>query len=109
MTLERLTEILEAGVGIPVVYAKSKVELKAPYIVLVGGHENHKHADNKIIDITEDVDIELYTSDKNLELENKIKMTLIKNNILYEKDQDVIEKDWIKTNFEVKIKEKING
>ncbi len=105
MTLIELTEILEAGTGVPVVYAKSKVELTAPYIVLLAGNEEHKYADNKIIRITEDVDIELYTSDKNLELENKIKMTLIKNNILYEKDQDEIEKDWIKTNFAITIKE----
>ncbi len=103
MKLIELKNGLEKAVKLPVIYAKFKTDKKTPYIVIIGGGETHIYADDTLYDDIEDIDIELYTSEKSLELEIKIKEFLLKNELNYEKITDVIEKDFIKTTFEIEI------
>ncbi len=103
MTLEELKTGLQNSIGIPITYAAFQIHEELPYMVLISRGEKTIFAwDNPYITV-ENVDIELYTENKDIILEKKIKDYLLENKILYDKNADEIDKNFLKTTFEIEI------
>lgn len=92
MTLEKLYSILKAT-GYPVAYSHFEVKTKLPFITyLVDGSSNF-FADNKVYKKIKNIKIELYTAEKNLEIEENLERLLDENEIAYETDGTWIESE----------------
>ena len=89
MTLEELNNILK-GTGYPVAYSHFKQRQTLPFITYLVEGTNNFFADDKVLLKVEQINIELYTSKKDLEAENKLENLLDKNNICYEVFEDFI-------------------
>lgn len=92
MTLEKLYSILKAT-GYSVAYSHFEVKTKLPFITyLVDGSSNF-FADNKVYKKIKNIKIELYTAEKNLEIEENLERLLDENEIAYETDETWIESE----------------
>lgn len=89
MTLEELNNILKET-GYPVAYSHFKQRKTLPFITYLVEGTNNFFADDKVLLKVEQINIELYTSKKDLEAENKLENLLDKNNICYEVFEDFI-------------------
>ncbi|MCK0471394.1 hypothetical protein [Halalkalibacter sp. APA_J-10(15)] len=95
MTLQELNTLLEAT-GLPVAYSHFKATDNnpvpdPPFITyLVSGSDNLM-ADNKVYKKISNVEVELYTKKKNLEVEQKLEDLFDENGIPYETYETWIE------------------
>lgn len=104
MKLLELKNSLEDAIRIPVVYGGFRISQEPPYIVLIDQGENTFFSDDLNYFNTLNVDIELYTTKKEIKLENKLKSYLRQKDITYEKKPDLIIKDgFMNTTFEIEI------
>ena len=83
MKLEELNSILNK-LEIPVAYSHFKEAQEAPYVCYVVDDDNNIGADNKVYKKIDNINIELYTEKKDVELEGKLEKILDDNNIFYE-------------------------
>lgn len=94
MTKEQVEEILEE-VGIPYAYHHFEVEeaVAPPFICwLVPGTDNFA-ADGKVYFKADEVHIELYTDQKDFELEKRLEDILENQGIFWEKSEEYIEEE----------------
>ena len=97
MNLEQLKTILEAT-GYPVAYFHFKETgneplPKPPFIVYFTAFSSNFMADNKVHIPIENVQIELYTSKKDLDAEAKVNAVLNENEIPFETSESFIESE----------------
>ena len=94
MTKEQVEEILEE-VGIPYAYHHFEVEeeVAPPFICWVIPGTDNFAADGKVYFKTDEVNIELYTDQKDFELEQRLEDVLEKWEIFWEKSEEYIEEE----------------
>ena len=87
-------EVLLESVGIPVEEVTHKKGTKLPYIVY-NESDNNRGSDDKNLLVERSIRLELYTSKKDREIENKIESILDNKGIEFQKgDTTVIDKDY---------------
>ena len=92
MTLQELNAILKVT-GYPVAYSHFDSPVKPPFITyLVIGSQNLM-ADNKVYKKINNVNVELYTSKKDLEAEKVLEDILDENEIAYETTEQWIDSE----------------
>ena len=99
MTLQELNTILKAT-GYPVAYSHFEGTTNnplptPPYITYLSAYSSNFKADNKVYKKIDNIQIELYTTKKDLEAEKKINDLLDKNEIAYETTEEWIESEKI--------------
>lgn len=94
MTLSQLAQKLLA-LGYPVAYSHFKSLQTPPFICYLVVDGDTFSADNKPIHETIYTDIELYTSNKDLVAENKIKQLLTDNELSWSYDEEFIESEGV--------------
>lgn len=108
MSLEKLYQLLKAT-GLPVAYSHFKASETnpapaPPFITYVETETNNFIADNKTYYEIKSVDIELYTSKKDLETEALIKKMLDAANIPFQKNEIYVESQEVfKITYEVEL------
>ena len=75
MTVKEFKEMLELT-GYPVAYSHFNSKVKAPFITFSFEGSSNFHADNIVYHKVGNLVIELYTTEKNLEAENKLETLL---------------------------------
>lgn len=103
MKLTELTKILKAT-GFPVAYSHFKTHQEPPFVVYVTSHSSNFIADGKVYKKITNVQIELYTSKKDLDAEAKVEQVLDDNNITYQSTETFIEtENLFQIVYEIKI------
>ncbi|MBS6486367.1 hypothetical protein [Veillonella sp.] len=97
MTLNNIYTILKAT-GYPVAYSHFTATTNnpiptPPYICYLSAYSSSFNADNKVYKEIDNLQIELYTTKKDLEAEKKIKDLLDENEIPYESTEAWIESE----------------
>lgn len=97
MRLSKLVEILES-IQIPVAYRAFEISEEnpapdLPFICYMFPNSNPEFADNANAAKIEELDIELYTINKDPELENSIEQTLIANELPFRREENWIESE----------------
>ena len=97
MTLQELNKILKAT-GYPVAYSHfietpNNPLPNPPYICYLSAYSSNFKADNKTYKEIDNLQIELYTTKKDLAAEKKIKDVLDENEIAYESSETWIESE----------------
>lgn len=92
MTLEYLYNILNKT-SLPVAYHHFEEDTKPPYIVYLVDNNDNFMADNKVYKKIININIELYTNKKDIELENKLEDILDENNICYTSNETYIDSE----------------
>lgn len=97
MTLQEINMILKAT-GYPVAYSHFTATTNnpiptPPYICYLSAYSSNFNADNKVYKEIDNLQIELYTTKKDLEAEKKIKDLLDENEIPYESTEAWIESE----------------
>lgn len=97
MTLAELVQILKAT-NYPVVYSHFTVTENnpmpdPPYIAYIFTYSSNIYADNKVYKKVNNVQIELYTTKKDLEAEARLEEILDANEIAYETSETFIESE----------------
>lgn len=93
MTLSDINTMLEE-LNIPVAYNHFKKSTTPPYVVYYVDSSTNTMADNKVYAENVTINIELYTTTKDLALEQKLKDILNQNDIPYEQiSETYIESD----------------
>ena len=97
MTLPELRALLEKT-GFPVTYSHFKEDPEnpipsPPYIVYLVTHSSNLHADNKVYQKINNVQIELYTREKDLDAESILENILDENEVPYDWDEIFIESE----------------
>lgn len=104
MKIKELSDLLKT-LDIPLIYGayEEKDHMpKVPYIAIIEKRPSRELADNKVFHYKNHWDLELYTSKKDFELENKIISLLDKNKIIWSKSEDLqIDKDFQEVIFEI--------
>lgn len=90
MNFEKLYNTL-LQLGIPVTYSHFKKPAPLPYIIYLGNGSRHFGADNKVYYGIEQVAIELYTENKDTQLECTLQKLLDNNEWFYEKYETYID------------------
>lgn len=85
----KIKTLLEKA-GIKVAYGKFKEKTDLPYAIIIGDGQDKVLADNKIYLKKNAYRVELYSLQKEFELEDKIENIFIQNGIIYDKSADVI-------------------
>lgn len=88
MTLEELANGLES-LGYPVVYSHFNSKQTPPFICYIEDSPDILFADNKSIEISQNINIELYTAKKDLEVESKIMEFLNNNDLPFEVSEQI--------------------
>lgn len=88
MTLADLAKLL-VSLGYPVAYDHFTSTQTPPFIVYLNPSDNTFGADNKVTYKTKDINIEVYTSKKDLALETKIEKLFDDNEIYYDDPDEV--------------------
>lgn len=105
MTIEKINEMVEE-IGLPFNYYQfpEGTEQAPPFIIWFLGPDDDFKADNKNFCNIEQLNIELYTSTKNFELESQVEAVLEKYEITYHKESERIdsEKVW-QTSWEMEV------
>lgn len=94
MTYEQIADML-SGIGLPFAYhhfAEGE-ESDPPFIVYLAPGSNNFAADGKVYHKIKQLDIELYTDKKDLQLEEKLEAILDAAEIFYEKTEAYIESE----------------
>jgi hypothetical protein len=94
MTLTELKIVLEAT-GYPVAYSHFNRPQSAPFICYLVSNSSNFFADSKVYQKINNIQIELYTSKKDLEAEGKLEKILDDNEIPYETSETYIESEKI--------------
>ncbi|MBT2736164.1 hypothetical protein [Bacillus sp. ISL-7] len=94
MTLIELKAILEAS-GYPVAYSHFNESITPPYICYLITYSSNLMADDKVYKKIDNVQIELYTSKKDLVAENNLETLLDENEIPYESIETFIQAEQI--------------
>lgn len=92
MILEELKKILDAT-GFPVAYSHFSKKQKTPYICYLVAYSSNFFADNQVYKNISNIQIELYTSKKDLVIENNLELILNNNAIPYESTENFIESE----------------
>lgn len=92
MELKELVKILEK-LEIPIAYNHFSTVQKPPYLVYRVTSSNNFIADNKVYKKIRKVDLELYTENKNEELEQKLETILCENEMAFECFETYIESE----------------
>ena len=97
MTLSKLVQILKTA-GFPIVYSHFTVTENnpipaPPYIAYLFTYSSNMYADNKVYQKVNNIQIELYTSKKDLEAEARLEAILDENEIIYESSETFIESE----------------
>lgn len=92
MTLIELKQILDTT-GYPVAYSHFNEPKKTPFITYLFTYSSNFHADNKVHKQIENVDIELYTSKKDLHAEETLERLLNQNELPYNKVETFIDSE----------------
>lgn len=101
MTLTELASLLST-LNIPVAYSHFKTAQTPPFIAYIDTGSDNFGADNKVYAEITNVDIELYTTTVNRNLENQIKQLLSDNDLYYNYSRTYIETEKIyKITYEV--------
>ena len=87
-----INTILEE-VGIPVAYGVFREKTPLPYIVWLGGGQEHFSADNTYYTREDNYQIELYFKLKDPVIEAQLEQILLDNGLHYEKSEDVYTDD----------------
>lgn len=90
MTLIKLNKLLKS-LGIPVAYSHFNTPVKLPFITYSEAGSSNFIADNKVFKKVIDVDIELYTNKKDLEIELLLEQLLSDNEIPYDTVENYID------------------
>ncbi|MDA1690235.1 MULTISPECIES: hypothetical protein [Bacillus] len=88
MTIIELMKILEAT-GYPVAYSHFAKSVNPPFICFLVDGSPNMAADNKIYQKINDINIELYTTKKDLKAEEALENILDKHEIPYSSGSDV--------------------
>lgn len=88
MTLQAFAKLLQA-LNLPISYYQFKSAQAVPFGVYYTPSDNVLRADNKVLYKTHNVNFEVYTKSKELELENKIEQLFDDNEIYYADPYDV--------------------
>lgn len=103
MSLEELYLILK-GTELPVAYSHFNEITSPPYITYLSVSSSNFYADNKVYAKIYNIQIELYTKHKDLEVERKLEDILDKNEIAYETIEEWIESEKLfQKIYEIKI------
>lgn len=103
MTLIELKQLLDAT-GYPVAYSHFNKSMETPFITYLVTYSPHFHADNKTYHKIDSVDIELYTSIKNLKAEETLENLLDENDLPYEAYEEYVESEEVfKKTYEVRL------
>jgi hypothetical protein len=89
MRLGELNDILKTT-GVPVAYSHFGKPQKPPFITYVVAYSSNFGADDRVYQEIENVQIELYTSKKDLEAESRVKAVLDANGFYYETTETYI-------------------
>lgn len=92
MELKELVKTLEK-LEIPIAYNHFSTVQKPPYLVYKVTSTNNFIADNKVYKKIRKVDLELYTENKNEELEQKLETILCENEMAFEMFETYIESE----------------
>lgn len=88
MTLNQLKNILKK-LKLPVAYSYFKRRVSPPYIVFSVAQTKNYFADNIVVKKMQSVNIELYTEEKNVELEENLEKILNDNELPYEIEGEI--------------------
>lgn len=88
MLASDLIEILKKA-GTPVAYSHFKEKVNLPYITCIAVGRNTFGADNIAYASSDRYQIELYTAQKDFDLEERLETILDENEIYYEKSGDI--------------------
>lgn len=92
MTLQELKIILEQT-GFPVAYSHFNEPQTPPFIAYIVDDSSNVFADDNVLHEIENVQIELYTTKKDLTIEKKVKDVLKQNNLPYETSETFIQSE----------------
>lgn len=92
MTLSELNAILKQT-GYPVAYSHFNSKITIPFITYLVSYSSNFTADDKVYKRIDNVNIELYTNEKDLEAERKLEELLDENEITYETTEEWVEKE----------------
>ena len=92
MTLQELNNILKST-GYEVAYSHFNTPIKPHFITYLISNSENFIADNKVYKKIDNIKIELYTSIKDLQAEEKLEKLLDENDIAYETDETWIESE----------------
>ena len=100
MTRNEITTMVES-VGVPSTYYlfEDKTEQSAPYLCYYTEESAHFVADGVVYIKIETLVLELYTKEKNFELEALVEAALTANDLAYQRDETYIESEelWVTT------------
>ena len=103
MTLAELKKILDDA-GYPVAYSHFTTAPAPPYICYLTPYTSNFKADNKVYKRIDNVQIELYTSRKDLAAESKLEAVLDENDLSYDAIETYIESEKLYQRiYEIKI------
>lgn len=88
MTLTELVQKL-VSLGYPVAYDHFVSAQTPPFIVYLNPSDNIMGADNKVLHKTKNINVEVYTTQKDLALEAKIEKLFDDNEIYYDDPDEV--------------------
>lgn len=90
--LSKIYEILKK-LNIQISYGYFNEKVKPPFICYISEGYTNFGADNKVYLKSENIRIELYSQNKNIDLEKKLENLLDENEIYYEKSEDIFIKE----------------
>lgn len=103
MTLVELKKLLNAT-GFPVAYSHFNEPKEPPFIAYLVTYSPNFHADNKTYHKIDSVDIELYTSIKDLQAERVLETLLDESELPYDPYEEYIESEKVfKKTYEVRL------
>lgn len=92
MTKERIEEMLaETGISFAYHHFTEENAVDPPFIVYLNDESSNFYADGIVYVVIGNVNIELYTDEKDYELEEKIENIFAKYNVAWEKEEIYIE------------------
>lgn len=94
MTIPELKKMLEKS-GLPVAYRQFEQDedIGPPFIIIIRKKEENVFADDKVYQKIQNCFVELYTDNKDIELENIIEQLFDDNEIIYEAEETYIESE----------------
>ncbi len=92
MTLAELYQILKTT-GYPVTYSHFNESPAVPYITYLVAYSSNTFADNKVLQKVDNVQIELYTSKKDLTAEGRLETILDNYELPYDTTETYIESE----------------
>ncbi|MFG3613094.1 hypothetical protein [Rummeliibacillus stabekisii] len=88
MTLVELVSLLKT-LGYPLAYSHFSKPQPLPFLVYLNPSDNTVGADNKVLHKTRNINVEVYTDEKDLTLEAKIEKLFDENEIYYDNPDEI--------------------